>query len=116
MTAIVSLLGRKNGPEGTSEFSFYSFCGGFDTPAQRRNRLSFQDWIDQWHKNLQILVREHPTYDFQPIPPETLAAVASDILELISAGRTPILVDSGGVTRTRAICKHMGATEDSRTE
>src|SRR4030095_821487 len=35
-TAIVSLLGRK--PDGTSEFSFYSFHGGFDFPADQPGR------------------------------------------------------------------------------
>jgi hypothetical protein len=117
MAAIVSLLGRKHGPKGTSEFSFYSFCGGFDTPSERRNCLSFQDWLDKYHKSLHILVRKYPTYDYAgQITAETMAAVASDIHELIAAGRTPVLVDSGGMTRTGIICKDMGATEDSRTE
>jgi len=113
-TAIVSLLGRKQGPEGTSEFSFYSFYGRFDSPSERRGRLSFQEWLDHWHKERSIQVFEHPTYDFQHIPEEILAAVASEISALLSAGRTVVLVDSGGETRTKTVCKHMGFMEDSR--
>ena len=33
--AIVSLLGRKQGHKGNSEFSYYSFSGGFDTCSER---------------------------------------------------------------------------------
>jgi hypothetical protein len=110
-TAIVSLLGRK--PDGTSEFSFYSFHGGFDLPSDRPGCLSFQDWLDKWHRSLSIVLREHPTCDFKPVPPETLKAVSSDIRELASAGRTVVLIDSGGVTRTGMVCRHISAVEDS---
>ena len=110
-TAIVSLLGRK--PDGLSEFSFYSFYGGFDLPSDHPGRLSFQEWFERWHNNLSILVREHPTCDFRPIPVETLEAVAVDISELLVAGRTVVLVDSGGQTRTRVVCNYIGASEDS---
>lgn len=44
-TAIVSLLGKK--PDGTSEFSFYSFYGGFDLPSERPGCLSFENWLDK---------------------------------------------------------------------
>jgi len=114
-TAIVSLLGRKGGPEGLSEFSFYTFCGGLDTPLERGKRPSFQKWIEHHHKDLEIKVHEHPTFDFCQIPSEALAAVAADIKELLSEGRTVVVVDSGGITRTNQVCKYMGATEDSRT-
>src|SRR5438034_508690 len=40
-TAIVCLLGRK--PDGLSEFSFYSFYGGFDIPSEHPHCLSFQE-------------------------------------------------------------------------
>ena len=110
--AIVSLLGRKHGPEGQSEFSFYSFCGLWDTPAERHGLLSFQEWLHRSHEDRSIQVIEHPTYDFRPVPPETLAAVASDISELLGAGRTVVLIDSGGETRTKTVCKYMGFVED----
>ena len=112
--SIVSLLGRKQGLDGVSEFSFYSFCGGFDTLAERHGRLSFQQWLDQRHTQRSIQVLEHPTIDFRPVPLETLGAAAADINRLLSAGRTVILMDSGGETRTRTVCKHMAFVEDTR--
>lgn len=112
-TAIVSLLGRK--PDGLSEFSFYSFYGGFDLASDHPGHLSFQEWLDRWHGDRSIVVREHPTCDLdrKPICRETLDAVVSDINELLSTGRTVVVVDSGGQTRTGIVCKHMRAVEDS---
>jgi hypothetical protein len=104
-------LGRK--PDERSEFSFYSFCGGFDLPSECSGRLSFQEWLERWHADRSIVLREHPTYDFRPIARETLDAVADSIHELMSAGRTVVLVDSGGQTRTRVACNHINAVEDS---
>jgi hypothetical protein len=108
-TAIVSLLGRK--PDGTSEFSFYSFHGGFDCQTDHHGSLSFQEWLR--HENQSIVLREHPTEDFRPIPTDVLDAVASDIAKLLSEGRTVVVIDSGGQTRTKIICNHMHAIEDS---
>jgi hypothetical protein len=110
-TAIVSLLGRK--PDGLSEFSFYSFYGGFDLPSEHPGRLSFQQCLARWHRNRSILVCEHPTCDFSPVRRETLDAVAIDIHGLLSAGRTVVLMDSGGQTRTGMVCNHMSVVEDS---
>jgi len=84
-TAIVSLLGRK--PDGTSEFSFYSFRGGFDLASDRPSCLSFQERLDKWHGALSIVLREYATCDFKPVSPETLEAVSSGVRELASAGR-----------------------------
>lgn len=112
-TTLVSLLGRKHGPEGVSEFSFYSFYGGCDQPSERGRRPSFQQWLDRYYAARSIQLIEHPTYDFRRIPPETLDAVASDIAKLLSAGRTVILVDSGGETRAKTVCKYIGLIEDS---
>ena len=114
--AIVSLLGRKRGPEGTSEFSFYSFCGGSDTPSERDGLPTFQEWLDQHHKNLDIMVHEHPTYDFVSIPSEVLDAAADDIRRLVLEGRTVVVVDSGGETRTRQVATYIGAKEDSSSK
>jgi hypothetical protein len=63
-TAIISLLGRK--PDGTSEFSFYSFRGGFDLPSEQTSRLSFQQWLDRHFEENAIILHEHPTCDFRP--------------------------------------------------
>jgi hypothetical protein len=108
-TAIVSLLGRK--PDGLSEFSFYSFYGGFDLASNNPGRLAFQEWLDRFHGDRSILLRERPTCDYKPIPLETLVAIQSDVLELASAGRTVLVIDSGGQTRTGQACSHMGAVE-----
>src|SRR5437879_7276441 len=110
---IVSLLGRKHGPSGMSEFSFYSFYSELDTEAERRRRVSFQDFIETSNKGSPIKVLQFPTYDFKPIPPETLNAATAAILQRLSAGDTVVLVDSGGETRTKAVCRHMGFIEDS---
>jgi hypothetical protein len=112
-TVIVSLLGRK--PDGTSEFSFYSFHGGFDLPSARPGSLAFRDWLNKWHGALSIVLREHPTCDFKPVSPETLEAVSCEIQDFASQGRTVILIDSGGVTRTGIVCRHVSAVEDSST-
>ncbi len=110
-TAIVSLLGRK--PDGTSEFSFYSFFGGFDRRSDRPRCFSFQEWLNKWHSALSIVLREHPTCDFKPVSPETLDAVGNEICELASEGRTVVVIDSGGVTRTGSVGRHISAVEDS---
>ncbi len=109
-TVIVSLLGRK--PDRRSEFSFYPFYGGFDTPAEQGDRLSFQEWLDAHHGDRGIEVREHPTHDFRPIPSATLEAISTDITEMLVAGKTVVLIDSGGEMRTGQVCKHMGIVED----
>lgn len=108
-TVIVSLLGRK--PNGTSEFSFYRFYGGFDGVDEQRGRLSFQEWLDKHHPDLHIEVRHHPTEDYRPIPDAVLVAIAKETGELLAAGRTVVLVDSGGQTRTGAVCRFMNLSE-----
>ena len=110
-TAIVSLLGRKQGSMGNSEFSYYSFSGGFDTCSERGSKPSLQEWLDTQHEQLRIPVREYPTYDYRPISFERLTAIEADIRHLISVGRTVVVVDSGGETRTGRVCRHMNATK-----
>jgi hypothetical protein len=102
-TAIVSLLGAK--PNGVEEYSFYSFYG----------RESFQDWLNRRNPTASIQVIEHPTTDFGIIPLLVLTAVAADVSCLLSEGRTVVLVDSGGETRTRQVCAHMDFVEDTRS-
>lgn len=107
--ALVSLLGSKH---GVSEFSFYSFCSQFDTPEERGRKPSFQEWLNRYHKDRGIRVFEHPTRDFVPIPEDRLLSIKLEILRLLSEGRTVVVVDSGGETRTRMVCKYMGLIED----
>lgn len=110
-TTIISLLGRK--PDGLSEYSFYSFCGGFDDPTEGQVRPTFQEWLERRHKILSITVCDYPTVDFSKIPQETLAAIKIELDLLFSQGRKVVLVDSGGETRNTAVCKYLGAVEDS---
>lgn len=113
-TVIVSLLGRKNGPAGKSEFSFYpSFYGDWDEPQERHGKMSFQRWLDRHHKDRGIRVVEFPTYDGIRVPEATLRAVECEIFRLLSEGRTVVLMDSGGIERTRQVCVHMGFVENT---
>ncbi len=114
-TTIVSLLGRKPPPRQQSEFSFYSFCGGWDAPDERRGKPTFQQWLVRHHPSLNLEILEHPTLDFVPIPAESLSAIAEDVNRLLEAGRAVVLVDSGGVQRSGQVCKHLGFVEDSRS-
>lgn len=108
--AIISLLGRKHGLNGISEFSYYSFCGGMDTETERGDKPIFQEWLDQWHSDLEILLIEHPTYDYQEVPLDALEAVGQDLCDLISQGRTVVVMDSGGVGRVGEVCEFLKAT------
>lgn len=113
--AIISLLGRKDGPKGVSEFSYYSFRGGMDTASERKGRMTFRQWLGYHHKNLGILLREHPTYDWDiynylPIPPLRLAKIAEEVRSLLSDGRTVVVMDSAGIGRTKEVCGFLKAT------
>jgi hypothetical protein len=111
--AIISLLGRKNGPNGDSEFKFYSFHGRWDSPSECRSRPSFGEWINGRGFIRSIEVIEHPTFDFKPIPDETLDAVSKDIYRVLDQKLSVILIDSGGQTRTGRVCAFMNFLEDS---
>jgi hypothetical protein len=92
--------------------SFYAFYGGFDSPASNGGSLSFQEWLNRWHPDLSITLREHPTWDYKPVPEDTCKAVALDVKALAEAGRTVTLVDSGGQQRSGQLCTFMSAVED----
>lgn len=110
-TAIVSLLGRKGSESGRCEFSHYSFRSSLKPTVSGEDRPAFQEWLDQNHPQLGIVVREHPTYDGRPVDEKTLALVSDDVKNLLSAGRTVIVVDSGGMERTGRVARHLRATE-----
>jgi len=110
---VISLLGRKHGATGISEFTFYSFCSDFDTVSERGNRPTFQRWLDEHHPDRSIQVVEIPTFDFQAIEAKTLGVITDALNNLASSGRTAIVMDSGGITRTGFVCKHLGAKEDT---
>lgn len=95
-TAMASLLGRKQGKFGASEFSYYSFIGGFDKTSAQGRQPSFQEWLESHHAQRGIMVREHPTCDYRPITYDQLTAIEWDIRRLILAGRIVAVMDSGG--------------------
>jgi hypothetical protein len=103
---ISSLLGHK--PDGKSEFSFYSFRGGFEEPSERPTCPTFQEWLDGRYGDGQYQVLEHPTTDTLPLEPETLGQVSETVLSLVGEGRIVVLMDSGGVSRVGMVCKYMG--------
>jgi hypothetical protein len=96
-TIIVSLLGRK--PQGLSEFSYYSFRGGFDRPEDRPGSRTWQEWLSGRYGSKYHLL-EFPTVDTKLIADDTKSLIASAILKAMQSGKTVILVDSGGIGRT----------------
>jgi hypothetical protein len=96
-TIIVSLLGGK--PRGPSEFSYYSFRGGFDQPKDRPGCPTWQEWLNSRYGS-RYVVCEFPTIDTEDVPERTKKILFKTILEFIQAGKTVIVVDSGGVGRT----------------
>lgn len=108
---IVSLLGRK--PDGLSEFSFYSFYGGFETQNDRPGALHFSEWLNRTYPKRELELFEHPTVDFKPVPTETLDRVKETVVPFLDSNRAVVLVDSGGEGRVRPVCKHLGLVEDT---
>ncbi len=98
--SIVSLLGRK--PTGLSEFSYYSFRGGFDKREERPDAATWQEWLNR-HYGFRYRLWEFPTEDTKPVTQETKRFVTDKILEIAQPGKIVVLVDSGGVGRTGSI-------------
>jgi len=98
-----------------SELSFYTFSGKDESPGEARGKPHFQDWLAKHYSKRDITVIEYPTTDFQPINEETLQRIAGDVERLLGDGRTIVLIDSGGQTRTGSVCKYLGLVEDPRT-
>src|SRR5450759_4717724 len=68
-TIIISLLGKK--ANGLSEFSYYSFRGGFERWQDRPNCPTFEEWLNSHCKPRRYRVYEYPTTDLL-VPPEDL--------------------------------------------
>jgi hypothetical protein len=111
-SVLVSLLGRKD--YGKSEFSFYSFRGGFDKPTERPNAPSFSAWLEARYPG-RFLLFEHPTVDLKPVPEGTVQAVSDLLREQLRKSLTVILFDSGGYSRTGQVCRTMGFMERPNT-
>ena len=107
-TCIISLLGRKPDPSWRSEFTFYSFRGGFDSATERPGCPTFQEWLDRWHSERKFSLFEYPTTDLQPLLPDVLTAVISRVTMMLNTGCIVVFVDSGGVGRTGRVCKALG--------
>lgn len=104
---IVSLLGRK--PDGTSEYSFYPFRGGYDENDERTP--TFGAWLQEHYADRTIIVCEHPTVDFEAMPHSTLERVRTNILDFVQQGKTVVLMDSGGQVRTEKVCRFLELQE-----
>jgi hypothetical protein len=98
---IVALLGKKK--NGKDEWSYYSF---------HKAGRSFKDWLDKYYAEKTAYVAEHPTTDSHPVPDVVLTEVSLDISQHLRAGRTVVIMDSGGMERTGQVCKHLKAKED----
>jgi hypothetical protein len=83
-TIIVSLLGRK--PKGPSEFSYYSFRGGFDQPEDRPGCPTWQEWLNERY-GCRYRVCEFPTIDTDDIPESTKKVLFETIMKLMQAGK-----------------------------
>ena len=101
--AIVSLLGRKPMSQ-KSEFGFHPFYGQWDSMEERGDKTSFQGWLDENHLDLDIIVKEHPTWD-KGISREEIESIAAIVLDQISQGRTVTVIDSAGCSRTGQVAK-----------
>ena len=109
--SIVSLLGCKPGRNGKSEFCHYSFHGGFDTPDAEENGLTFQQWIEEHHPDRNITVHEFPTVDETKAPDAQREDITLCVKELVAAGQTVVIIDSGGVQRTGRVAGYFGANQ-----
>ena len=105
VTTIVSLLGRKPEPDGQSEFSYYSFRSVHE---DRPGSPTFQEWLDRETAPGKYVVIEHPTTDTRPISLDLMNEITASILANLRASRTVVVVDSGGVSRTGAVVRHLG--------
>jgi hypothetical protein len=111
VTAIVSLLGRKPEPDGQSEFSYYSFRSLHE---DRPGSPTFQEWLDRVTIPGKYVIIEHPTTDTLAIPLDLMNEITASILENLKATRTVVVVDSGGVSRTGAVIRHLGLMSISK--
>lgn len=103
---LVSLLGTKPGSPPKSEFRYYPFSGGL-TPDPKKPTL--EAWLNALHLSGKVTVIEVPTMDLDPqLAPDKLAAATKAVQENLAAGRTVIVMDSGGWSRTGEVCESMG--------
>ena len=66
---------------------------------ERSSKPSFQEWLDQHHSGVSILVREHPTMDDlddPTIPHEAVHAIARDVEQSVTEHRTVVVAVNPG--------------------
>jgi len=101
---MISLLGRK--ADGMSEFVYYPFRSCEDDDD---GRPTFQEWLRG--EMTPHIVYEFPTCDRLPLQPrDARDRAVTRTRELLEAGRAVLVVDSGGVERTGALCNLMLAS------
>jgi protein-tyrosine phosphatase len=101
---IISLLGWK--PTGQSEFGFYSFRGAHDSTAS--GRPTFQDWLVHRYGMDRFEVLEYPTVDTESMEASVVSGTVDMIRKLLSEGRTVVVMDSGGVSRSGKVARAAG--------
>lgn len=102
---LVSLLGRKE--DGRSEYSFYTFRGGCEHPA---DRPTFQEWLDSRYGAGHFVVHDYPTVDAGScsLSDGDIESLKSIVVPLLTLGETVVLFDSGGAQRTGQFCRAAG--------
>ena len=90
--------------ERVSSASTRSTVSG-DTSEEGGGKPSFQEWMDSRHADLDIMIREYPTYD-KGLSSEEVKAIAAIICDLFAQGRTVIVVDSAGASRTQQVANY----------
>jgi hypothetical protein len=105
---IISLLGRKK--DGFSEFGYYPFRSSKEPGSQP----TFQEWLNERYGR-RFIVHEYPTTDLQGISPDLLAAVTRQVMGLLEAGHTVVIIDSAGAERTARVCEKIGYTRAARS-
>lgn len=98
---IVSLLGEKK--DGFSEFAYYPFRSALKPGS----KPTWEDWLNARYPR-RFVVHEIPTVDSQGIPQDDLGRAVSEVLNLLEAGHTVVVVDSAGAERTSRVCKAAG--------
>jgi hypothetical protein len=102
---LVSLLGRKKGKNGHSEFEYYPFRSVHETG----DKPTFQEWLNNRY-GPRFVVHEFPTTDRAGVPEVTRASAAACIKELLAQGHVVLLIDSAGAERTARVREHIGLT------
>jgi protein-tyrosine phosphatase len=95
-----------------SEYSYYSFRGGHELAEVRPKSPTFQQWLDENFATSGFVVADFPTIDLQPIEDGELTNICDQIHMLLRKPVNVLIVDSGGFTRTGAVCAALVAEDE----